>query len=166
MKTNSINMQKAKIVRIIALLTLCFCAVSQAADKNIPGPKGGKILNTKVAPYAEFFVQPDRTVALNFYGSDMKPVAVAEQSAVVFADAKAGRAKLILEKKGDSLVSKTPLPEGDGYNIVVQYKPTASAKAESFKVAFHDEQCAKCKRAEYACICEDGDKHDHDEKRK
>jgi hypothetical protein len=30
-------------------------------------------------------------------------------------------------------------------------------------VEFHDEVCGECKRAEYACVCDDagGDKHDH-----
>lgn len=154
-----------KLVAAIWLLALLFSTASYAADKAIPGPKGGKVLNVK-PPYAEFVVQPDRTVAINFYGADMKPIAATDQSAVIFADAKQGRTKLILEKQADSLISKARLPEGDGYNVMVQYKATSTAKSENYKFAFHHEKCAKCKRAEYACICEDGDKHDHDEKGK
>ena len=32
--------------------------------------------------------------------------------------------RIEFEKKGDVLVSKTKLPEGDGYNVVVQFKQT------------------------------------------
>ena len=57
------------------------------------------------------------------------------------------------EKKGDALVSKTKLPEGEGYNIVVQFKQTADGKPQNirFKLAMHT--CGECKRAEYACTC-------------
>lgn len=156
--------QFIKLFAAISVFTLWSSTDSHAADKVIPGPKGGKVLNRK-PPYTEFVVQPDHTVALNFYGVDMKPVAVMDQSAIVFADAKQGRAKLTLEKSQGTLVSKTPLPEGDGYNVMVQLKPTPTGKTESYKISFQSEKCAECKRAEYACICE-GDHKDHDEKTK
>ncbi len=87
------------------------------------------------------------------------------QSVVVYADAKSGRAKLELEKKGDVLVSKTPVPEGDGYNVMVQLKSSSDAKPRNVKISYHTEPCDKCKMAEYACICPPGEKHDHDEKK-
>ena len=51
----------------------------------------------------------------------------------VIADAKGGKATVEFEKKGDVLVSKTKLPEGDGYNLVVQFKQTADAKPQNFR---------------------------------
>ena len=138
---------------LIAAVAMAFAVPSLAQDKKpIPGPKGGKILNED-APRAEFFVEKDHTVTIYFYGSDMTPVPVTTQTAIVYADAKSGRAKLELEKKGDALVSKTPLPEGDGYNVMVQLKATPDAKSQNTKISYHTEPCGECKMAEYACIC-------------
>ncbi len=146
---------------IIAALLLAGSAF--AAEKIVPGPKGGKMLDNQPAPRAEFYVDKDHKVIITFYGDDMKPVPAAQQTAVVWADAKTGRVKLEMERKGDVLVSKTSLPEGDGYNLMVQLKSTPETKPQSFKVAFHDETCSKCHRAEYACICEPDHTHEHKE---
>jgi hypothetical protein len=99
-------------------------------------------------------VEKDRSVTINFYNDEMKPVAVTTQTVTVQADAKDGKAKLEFEKKGDSLVSKTKLPEGDGYNIVVQFKQTAEAKPQNIRFKLDLAICGECKRAEYACTCE------------
>jgi hypothetical protein len=115
-------------------------------------PKGGRLLD-KTEPHAEFVVEKDHSVTINFYSDDMKPVATTTQSVTVIADAKSGKATLEFEKKGDSLVSKTKLPEGDGYNVVVQFKQTADAKPQNFRFKLDTHTCGECKRAEYACIC-------------
>jgi hypothetical protein len=128
-----------------------------AAEKPVAGPKGGKMLDNQT----EFYVEKDRTVTLTFYGADLKPQPVGAQTAVIWADAPSGRVKLETEKKGDVLVSKAPLPEGQGYNVMVQLKPTPDAKPQNLKVAFKLDQCPKCNRAEYACICEATEDHDH-----
>ena len=125
-----------------------------AAEKVEGGPKGGRILE-KTTPKAEFFVEKDKTVSINFYDAAGKPVAPADQNVTVIADAKAGKQKLDFEKKGDALVSKTKLPEGDGYNVVVQYKPTADAKPKNFRFKYDAHTCGGCKRAEYACTCDE-----------
>lgn len=159
---------KTKTSKLIALITTLTVGVALSAiaaeQKPTAGPKGGKILNDD-APRAEFFVEKDHTVALNFYGADMKPVPATTQSAVAYAEGKSGRVKLEFEKKGDALVSKAPLPEGDGYNVMVQLKSTPEAAAKNFKVNYHTEKCDKCNMAEYACICPPGEKHDHDAKK-
>jgi len=49
------------------------------------------------------------------------------------AHAKGGKQKVEFEKKGDVLVSKGKLPEGDGYNLVVQLKDKADAKPQNFR---------------------------------
>ena len=84
----------------------------------------------------------------------MKPVAVTTQTVTAIADAKSGKATLQFEKKGDSLVSKSKLPEGDGYNVVVQFKQTADAKVQNLRFKLDMHTCGECKRAEYACICD------------
>ena len=115
-------------------------------------PKGGRLLD-KTEPHAEFVVEKDRTVTINFYNHDMKPVAASTQTVTVIADAKGGKSTLEFEKKGDSLVSKTKLPEGDGYNVVVQFKQTAESKPQNLRFKLDMHTCGECKRAEYACIC-------------
>lgn len=143
----------------LLVLTLLIALPALAAVKPIPGPKGGKMLDKQT----EFYVEKDRTVVLAFYGADMKPQPAGAQTAVVWADAKSGRVKLEMEKKGDALVSKTSLPEGDGYNVMVHLKTGPDAKSQNYKIAYRDEPCSKCKRAEYACICEKHDDHGHKE---
>ena len=144
------------LTRLAALLLLTGSVL--AAEKPVAGPKGGKMVD----PHTEFFVDQDRKVVITYYGDDMKPVAVADQTGVVWADAKTGRVKLSLEKKGDALVSTQSLPAGDGYNVMVQLKAGPDAKAKNHKIKFHEETCPECKRAEYACICVEHDSHDHE----
>jgi len=52
------------------------------------------------------------------------------------------------------LVSKTKLPDGDGYNVVVQFKQAAAAKPQNFRFKLETHTCGGCKRAEYACTCD------------
>jgi len=126
-----------------------------AADKkHLAGPKGGRLLE-KTEPKAEFYLEKDHSVTITFYDAELKPVPVTVQSVTVIADAKGGKATVEFEKKGDALVSKTKLPEGDGYNVVVQFKQTADAKPQNFRFKLETHACATCKRAEYACICDE-----------
>ena len=61
--------------------------------------------------------------------------------------------------KGGRLLEKTdPKAEflkGDGYNIVVQFKPTPSAKPQNIRFKLETHTCAGCNRAEYGCICDE-----------
>ncbi len=147
-------------LRILTLATLLCASLALPAiaqekhdHKHLATPKGGKLLE-KTEPNAEFVVETNRTVTINFYNDEMKPVAVTSQSVTVQADAKDGKAKIEFEKKGDSLVSKTKLPEGDGYNVVVQFKQTTEAKPQNIRFKLDLGTCGECKRAEYACTCE------------
>jgi hypothetical protein len=147
--------------RKIALLLITLAASAAAfAAKPLAGPKGGRILTTE-APHAEFFVEKDRSVVVSFYGADLKPAALAGQVVSATAEAKTGKVKLDFVEKNGTLVSKTPLPEGDDYTVVVQIKDNATARPKNYRVLFHDEICGECKRAEYACVCEE-----HGEKEK
>lgn len=132
------------------------------AHKPISGPKGGKLLETEPL-HAEFFVQPDKKVNITFYSADMKPVAPTAQEVKVIAEPKSGKATLEFNKTAEGFVSKTALPEGEGYRIVIQIKNAATAKPQNFRVDYHTEICEKCKRAEYACVCEEagGESHAH-----
>ena len=142
----------------LKLLTLAglLCAgifTLHADDKKIQGgPKGGRLLE-KIEPKAEFLLETNHTVTITFYDAALKPVSAGAQTVTVIADAKGGKKTVEFEKKGDVLVSKTKLPEGDGYNVVVQFKQTAEAKPQNFRFKLDTHTCGECKHAEYACIC-------------
>lgn len=144
---------KHQLTWAVALAALiAFANASVAADKDhhhkIAGPKGGRILE-KTKPHAEFFVEKDRTVTISFYDEKLKPVPPADQQVTVMA----GKEKLAFEKKADVLTSKSKLPEGDGYQIAVQYREKADAKPQNFRFKMDLSHCGGCNRAEYACTC-------------
>lgn len=140
-------------VALCAALALPAIAQEKHDHKHMATPKGGRLLD-KTEPHAEFVVEKDLSVTINFYNEEMKPVAATTQSVTVIADANSGKATLQFEKKGDSLVSKTKLPDGEGYNIVVQFKQTAEAKPVNLRFKLQMHICGECKRAEYACTCD------------
>lgn len=144
-----------KIIQLITLTVLLFgMNQTRAGEKVTAGAKGGRLLENH-PPRAEFFVEKDRTVTLTFYDKDMKPVPVAAQSATAIAETKDGKKKLEFAKKGDVLVSKSPLPEGNGYNVVLQLKQTAEARPKNFRIPLNLSICSKCQHPEYACTCGD-----------
>ncbi|NDC57605.1 MAG: hypothetical protein EBZ50_01990 [Alphaproteobacteria bacterium] len=149
-----------KTIRKLLLVSFALLATAGAFAKPLAGPKGGKILTTE-APHAEFFVEKDRTVAVTFYDKDLKPLAPGERVVSAVAEAKTGKVKIEFEKTAAGFVSKQTLPEGDDYTVVVQIRDTAAAKPRNHRVLFHDELCAECKRAEYACVCDEAGGHGH-----
>lgn len=144
---NSMNRIIIKMLSILAITV-----VAHAAEKVEAGPRGGRLLQTD-SPRPEFFVDKDRTVSIAFYDANKKQVPAGAQTVSAVAEAKSGKTKLEFEKKGDLLVSKSPLPEGNGYTVVVQYRTSADAKPKNFRVPLNTETCGECKRAEYACTC-------------
>jgi hypothetical protein len=147
-----------KTSRILAgaLAIVCIAALTlNGADKKrLGGPKGGRLLEG-TEPKAEFFVEKDHTVTITFYDATLKPVSAAGQSVNIIADARSGKTNVEFEKKGDLLVSKTRIPEGDGYHLVLQFKQTAEAKPQNFRFKLETHTCSACKRAEYACTCDE-----------
>ena len=141
-------------IAVVAVLCAGLATLTAADKKHLAGPKGGRLLE-KTEPKAEFYLEKDHSVTITFYDAELKPVPVTVQSVTVIADAKGGKATVEFEKKGDALVSKTKLPEGDGYNVVVQFKQTADAKSQNFRFKLETHSCATCKRAEYGCICDE-----------
>lgn len=145
-------MTSIKSLAIAGVLCAGLFAINAADKKEQGGPKGGRLLE-KTEPKAEFFLEKDRAVTITFYDAALKPVPVAGQSVTVIAQTDAGRSTVEFEKKGDVLVSKTRMPEGDGYNVVVQFKQSADAKPQNFRFKLDTHTCGGCKRAEYACTC-------------
>jgi hypothetical protein len=158
-KANNKNRNKhmKTFIKLLALAGVLYAGslTLHAADKkHLGGPKGGRLLE-KTEPKAEFFLEKDHTVTINFYDATLKMVPATTQSVTVIADAKDGKKTVEFEKKGDVLVSKTKLPESDGYNVVVQFKQTADAKPQNFRFKLETHTCGGCQRAEYACTCDE-----------
>jgi hypothetical protein len=128
--------------------------LAQAAEQVTVGAKGGRLLEND-SPRVEFFLEKDRTVTLTFYGADLKPVPAQEQSATAIAETPQGKIKIEFDKKGEVLVSKSPLPAGDKYTVVLQLKQTADAKPKNFRIPLNTSICEKCHHPEYACTCGD-----------
>jgi len=139
-----------------SILAGALCAgllTATAAEKKVEaGPKGGRLLE-KTSPKAEFVVEKDRIVTINFYDDKLQSLPAGNQVVTVIADAKSGKARLEFERKDGRLVSKTPLPEGDGYGLVVMLKAREDAKSQNFRFTFDTSTCGGCKRVEYACTC-------------
>jgi hypothetical protein len=62
------------------------------------------------------------------------------------AEAPSGKAKIEFEKKGDLLVSKTKLPEGEGYQVVLQAKSTPEAKTKNFRIKLQLHICKELRQ--------------------
>jgi len=143
-----------KLVTLAGLLCAGLLSLNAADKKHLGGPKGGRFLE-KTEPRAEFFLEKDRSATIAFYDAALKPVPVDTQSVTIIAEAKDGKKTVEFEKKGDVLVSKTKLPEGNGYNLVVQFKQTPGDKPQNFRFKLDTHSCAECKRPEYSCICDE-----------
>jgi hypothetical protein len=143
-----------KFLTLAGLLCAGLLTLNAADKKHLGGPKGGRLLE-RTEPKAEFYVEKDRSVTITFYDATLKPVPVTAQVVTVVADAKDGKTKVEFEKRGDVLASKTKLPEGDGYNLVVQFRQTDNTKPQNFRFKLETHTCGGCKRAEYACTCDE-----------
>jgi hypothetical protein len=142
---------KLKLALVLAA-AVGLAASLPAAEKIVAGPKGGRLLE-KVTPQTEFFVNKDRKVEINFYDAAKKPIAPGAQVVVVTAEPKGGRVPLELDKTGSGFVSKTALPAGEPYRVVVQLRERTDARTQNFRIELNLETCGECKYAEYACTC-------------
>ncbi len=141
---------------LLSLLTILALAATPAfADAKVKaGPRKGRILELE-KQNAEFFVEKDRTISIAFYDAAMKVQPAGDQVVTATAEAPGAKTKLEFEKKGDLLVSKAPLPEGEGYQVVVQAKAGADAKPKNFRIKLQTHICKECSNPEYACTCDE-----------
>ncbi|MDZ4743523.1 MAG: hypothetical protein SGI98_08925 [Verrucomicrobiota bacterium] len=138
---------------LIAILMTTMTAWTAGDHHNVAGPSGGKILETNLG-YIEFYVQPDRKIRMTLLDEQMKAVPAGALVVSASAETKTGKVALEFERSGDFIISKTALPEGNGYRIVLQIRKDASAKPQNLRIDFNSEICGGCKLAEYACICD------------
>ena len=137
------------------LIIAAFAATSAFADTKVKaGPRKGVILELP-GKNAEFFVEKDRTISIAVYDAAMKAQPATTEVITATAEAPSGKTKMAFEKKGDLLVSTTPLPDGEGYQVVLQAKATPEAKTKNFRVKLELHTCDSCGNPEYACTCDE-----------
>lgn len=129
------------------------CASLLHAEKIVGGPKGGRLLDSTPLK-AEFFVTSNRHAEITFYDDHTNPILPGEQTVAVIAEPASGRVTLKLEKTPTGFVSKTALPAGEPYRLVVQIRATPESRPQNFRIDLNLRTCGECQRAEYACICE------------
>ena len=137
------------------LLIAAFATTSAFADTKVKaGPRKGLLLELE-GKNAEFFVEKDRTISIAVYDAALKAQPASTEVITATAEAPSGKTKMTFEKKGDLLVSTTPLPEGEGYQVVLQAKATPDAKTKNFRIKLELYICEGCGNAEYACTCDE-----------
>ncbi|MFO1486371.1 MAG: hypothetical protein U1F71_23615 [Verrucomicrobiaceae bacterium] len=141
---------------LLHLLVIAALSITSAfADAKVKaGPRKGLLLELG-ATQAEFFVEKDRTISIAMYDAALKVQPASGEVITAIAEAPTGKTKIEFEKQGDKLVSKTPLPEGEGYQVVLQVKPTPEGKSKNFRIKLILSICEKCHNPEYACICDE-----------
>ena len=141
---------------LLNILIIAALATSSAfADTKVKaGPRKGLLLDLG-SKQAEFFVEKDRTISIAVYDAAMKAQPATTEVIAATAEAPAGKAKIEFVKKGDLFVSTTKLPEGEGYQVVVQAKSTPDAKTKNFRIKLQLYICKGCGNAEYACTCDE-----------
>lgn len=137
------------------LIIAALATASVFADTKVKaGPRKGLIMDLG-SKQAEFVVEKDRSISIAVYDAAMKAQPASTEVITATAEAPSGKAKIEFEKKGDLLVSTTKLPEGEGYQVVVQAKATPDAKTKNFRIKLLLYTCKECGNPEYACICDE-----------
>lgn len=132
-------------------------ATGDHKEEKIKAPNGGRII--ELDPYhMEFYATPERMIEVRIFDQAMKPVQLDQAEIQVVAQAESGSEKYSLSLDKGAFVSDQPLPEGDGYNLVVRVKTDADSSFKNIRFKFDPSICSGCKLGEYACICEG---HDH-----
>ena len=141
---------------LLNLLIIAALATTSAfADTKVKaGPRKGLLLDLG-GKQAEFFVEKDRSISIAVYDAAMKSQPASTEVITATAEAPSGKTKIEFEKKGDLFASKTKLPEGEGYQVVVQAKSTPDAKTKNFRIKLELHTCKECGNAEYACTCDE-----------
>ncbi|MEQ1750829.1 MAG: hypothetical protein ABL974_15480 [Prosthecobacter sp.] len=141
---------------LLNLLIIAALATTSAfADAKVKaGPRKGLLLELG-DKQAEFFVEKDRTISIAVYDAAMKAQPASTEVITATAEAPSGKTKIEFEKKGDLLVSKTKLPEGEGYQVVLQAKADPEAKTKNFRIKLLTHICKECSNPEYACTCDE-----------
>lgn len=142
------------LLQVITILALATGSIF-ADTKVKSGPRRGLIMDLG-SKQAEFFVEKDRSISIAVYDAALKAQPATTEVITATAEAPSGKVKIEFAKKGDLFVSTTKLPEGEGYQVVVQAKATPEAKTKNFRIKLALHTCGgPCGNPEYACTCDE-----------
>ncbi len=137
------------------LIIAALATGSVFADAKVKaGPRKGLLLDLG-GKQAEFFVEKDRSISIAVYDAALKAQPASTEVITATAEAPSGKAKMAFEVKDGKLVSTTKLPEGEGYQVVVQAQAAPDAKKKNFRIKLQTHTCKGCGNAEYACTCDE-----------
>ncbi len=119
----------------------------------VTGPRKGAVLEF-TGGKVEFFITKERKVSLGFLDASLKPMPLQTVEIKLSAEPKSGAVTMELEPKAEFLESKTALPEGEGYTIVVQIKADQTDKLINHRITMNTHFCEGCQGPEYACTCD------------
>jgi hypothetical protein len=137
------------------LIIAALATTSAFADAKVKaGPRKGLLLDLG-GKQAEFFVEKDRSISIAVYDAALKAQPASTEVITATAEAPSGKAKMAFEVKDGKLVSTTKLPEGEGYQVVVQAQAAPDAKKKNFRIKLLLYTCKECSNPEYACTCAD-----------
>jgi hypothetical protein len=142
------------LLQIITLLAIAATSALAADAKVKAGPRKGLLMDLG-GKQAEFFVEKDRSISIAVYDAALKAQPASTEVITATAEAPSGKVKIEFEAKDGKLVSTTKLPEGEGYQVVVQAKSTPDAKTKNFRIKLLLFTCKECGNPEYACTCAD-----------
>lgn len=142
------------LLQVITILALATGSIF-ADTKVKSGPRRGLIMDLGTKQ-AEFFVEKDRSISIAVYDAAMKAQPASTEVITATAEAPTGKVKMEFANKDGKLVSTTKLPEGEGYQVVVQAKATPEAKTKNFRIKLQLHTCGgPCGNPEYACTCDE-----------
>jgi len=137
------------------LIIAALATGSVFADAKVKaGPRKGLLLDLG-GKQAEFFVEKDRSISIAVYDAALKAQPASTEVITATAEAPSGKAKMAFEVKDGKLVSTTKLPEGEGYQVVVQAQAAPDAKKKNFRIKLQTHTCKGCGNAEYAFTCDE-----------
>lgn len=138
------------------LIIAALATTSVFADTKVKsGPRRGLIMDLG-GKQAEFFVEKDRSISIAVYDAALKAQPASTEVITATAEAPTGKVKMEFANKDGKLVSTTKLPEGEGYQVVVQAKAAPNAKTKNFRIKLQLHTCGgPCGNPEYACTCDE-----------
>lgn len=120
----------------------------------VAGPNGGKLVGGP-PDQAEVVISEAGYLSVIFLDAQLKPALAGSRRVVAFAQLEQGRQEIAMKREGEQWVSETPLPQPEGYTLVVQLRAQADARPVNARILFIMHECGGCSLKEYACTCED-----------
>ncbi len=97
---------------------------------------------------------PERKIQITFIDDEGNALPLENPTVSAISGDRSSPTRMTFEKRGGSLVSDKPLPEGDAVPIILQIRTTPGANNITEKFNVDLENCPTCEHREYACVCE------------